>query len=434
MNYNQDIQTLIEAVAKSPDNTTLRYYLAEKFMHSGFVPEAEVQLQEILKLDRSNMAAKELLAEAFYKGKKFSAIVMIAEDIQDTNEMPFKLKVWYTKALVKEKNLRLAQEMYEEILDDNPRFLDPELDEALRIKAFGALEELDLDEELFLEESNISFKDVGGLADVKKEINLKIIKPLLNPDLYKMYGKKVGGGILLYGPPGCGKTYMARATAGEIDAKFINVGINDILDMYIGQSERNLADVFEVAREHTPCVLFFDEVDAIGASRHQMINQAGKNVINQFLSEMDGISSDNEGLLIVGATNTPWALDTAFRRPGRFDRIIFVPPPDNDARAAIFELALREKPLGEGINYTKLAKSTDMFSGADIYAVVDRAIEAKLEIALETGEVQPIEMTDLQQAIKKTQPSTREWFNTAKNYALYANQSGLYDEILKYIK
>jgi SpoVK/Ycf46/Vps4 family AAA+-type ATPase len=434
MNYNQDIQTLIEAVAKSPDNTTLRYYLAEKFMHSGFVPEAEVQLQEILKLDRSNMAAKELLAEAFYKGKKFSAIVMIAEDIQDTNEMPFKLKVWYTKALVKEKNLRLAQEMYEEILDDSPRFSDPELDEALRIKAFSDLEELDLDKELFLEESNISFKDVGGLADVKKEINLKIIKPLLNPDLYKMYGKKVGGGILLYGPPGCGKTYMARATAGEIDAKFINVGINDILDMYIGQSERNLADVFEVAREHTPCVLFFDEVDAIGASRHQMINQAGKNVINQFLSEMDGISSDNEGLLIVGATNTPWALDTAFRRPGRFDRIIFVPPPDNDARAAIFELALREKPLGEGINYAKLAKSTDMFSGADIYSVVDRAIEAKLEIALETGEVQPIEMTDLQQAIKKTKPSTMEWFNTAKNYALYANQSGLYDEILKYIK
>lgn len=434
MNYNQDIQTLIEAVAKSPDNTTLRYYLAEKFMHSGFVPEAEVQLQEILKLDRSNMAAKELLAEAFYKGKKFSAIVMIAEDIQDTNEMPFKLKVWYTKALVKEKNLRLAQEMYEEILDDSPRFSDPEIDEALRIKAFDTLEELDLDDELFLEESDISFKDVGGLEDVKKEINLKIIKPLLNPDLYKMYGKKVGGGILLYGPPGCGKTFMARATAGEIDAKFINVGINDILDMYIGQSERNLADVFEVAREHTPCVLFFDEVDALGASRHQMINQAGKNVINQFLSEMDGISSDNEGLLIVGATNTPWALDTAFRRPGRFDRIIFVPPPDNDARAAIFELALREKPLGEGINYTKLAKSTDMFSGADIYAVVDRAIEAKLEIALETGDVQPIEMTDLQQAIKKTQPSTREWFNTAKNYALYANQSGLYDEILKYIK
>ncbi len=434
MNYNQDIQTLIEAVAKSPDNTTLRYYLAEKFMHSGFVPEAEVQLQEILKLDRSNMAAKELLAEAFYKGKKFSAIVMIAEDIQDTNEMPFKLKVWYTKALVKEKNLRLAQEMYEEILDDSPRFSDPELDEALRIKAFDTLEELDLDDELFLEESDISFKDVGGLEDVKKEINLKIIKPLLNPDLYKMYGKKVGGGILLYGPPGCGKTFMARATAGEIDAKFINVGINDILDMYIGQSERNLADVFDVAREHTPCVLFFDEVDALGASRHQMINQAGKNVINQFLSEMDGISSDNEGLLIIGATNTPWALDTAFRRPGRFDRIIFVPPPDNDARAAIFDLALREKPLGEGINYAKLAKSTDMFSGADIYSVVDRAIEAKLEIALETGEVQPIEMSDLQKAIKQTQPSTKEWFNTAKNYALYANQSGLYDEILKYIK
>lgn len=434
MKYNQDIETLIEAVEKSPENTTLRYYLAEKFMHSGFVTEAEMQLQEILRLDRSNMAAKELLAEAFYKGKKYSAIVMIAEDIQDTNQMPFKLKVWYTKALIKESNLQLAKEMYEEILEDSPRFSDPELDEALRVRAFDGLEELDLDDEFFLEESEISFKDVGGLDDVKKEINLKIIKPLLNPDLYKMYGKKVGGGILLYGPPGCGKTFIARATAGEIDAKFINVGINDILDMYIGQSERNLADVFEVARENTPCVLFFDEVDALGASRHQMINQAGKNVINQFLSEMDGISSDNEGLLIIGATNTPWALDTAFRRPGRFDRIIFVPPPDLDARMSIFRLALEGKPIGKAIDFQKLAKASDMFSGADIYAVVDRAIEAKLEIALETGDALPIEMVDLQQAIKITQPSTKEWFNTAKNYALYANQSGLYDEILKYIK
>lgn len=433
MNYSQDIQTLIEALEQSPENITLRYYLSEKFLNQGYLEEAEFQLQEILKLDRSHLGAKELLAEAFYKRKKYSAIVMIAEEIKDTNNMPFKLKVMYAKALVKESNIKLAQEIYDQILDDNPRFSDSELDDALRLKAFDFIDGLEDEDSIFLEESNVSFKDVGGLDNVKKEINLKIIKPLENPEIYAKYGKKVGGGILLYGPPGCGKTFIARATAGEINAKFINVTISDIMDMYIGQSERNLADVFEIARDNTPCVLFFDEVDALGASRHSMINHAGKNVINQFLSELDGIEDDNEGLLIVGATNTPWALDGAFRRPGRFDRIIFVPPPDEEGRKVIFELAMAETPKN-AIDYHKLAKLTEMYSGADIKAVIDIAIEGKLEEAIELGEVVALETKDLVEAIKKHRPSTKEWFNTAKNYALYANQSGLYDDILKYIK
>lgn len=433
MSYSHDILALIEALKTSPDNTSIRHLLAGKLLHSGHTEEAEQHLHKIIQADRNHIAAKILLAEAFFKREKYSAIIVIAEELKDNDFLPFEMKVWYAKALVKEGNLKLAQQVYSEILKDDKSFKDSMLDDALRIKDFDILDKLEAEDSVFLEDSDIKFSDVGGLDNVKKEINLKIIKPLENPEIYKLYGKKVGGGILLYGPPGCGKTFIAKATAGEIKAKFINVSISDILDMYIGQSERNLAEVFEIARENTPCVVFFDEVDALGASRHSMINSAGKNIINQFLAELDGISSENDGLLIIGATNTPWALDTAFRRPGRFDRIIFVPPPDEEARRNIFQLALANKPT-ENIDFQKLASVSNKYSGADIHAVIDIAIEDKLEEALETGNVVPISTKDLTKAIKKHKATTVDWFNVAKNYALYANQSGLYDDVLNYLK
>ena len=197
------------------------------------------------------------------------------------------------------------------------------------------------------------------MEKVKEEIRLKIIHPLTHPELYKAYGKPIGGGILMYGPPGCGKTYLARATAGQTKASFIAVGINDVLDMWIGNSERNLHSLFEQARDHKPCVLFFDEVDALGASRADMRHHAGRQLINQFLAEMDGVKSSNEGVLILAATNAPWHLDSAFRRPGRFDRVLFVPPPDAAARAAILRLQCRGKPIEE-IDYEHLGRKAQI--------------------------------------------------------------------------
>jgi SpoVK/Ycf46/Vps4 family AAA+-type ATPase len=203
--------------------------------------------------------------------------------------------------------------------------------------------------------------------------------------------------------------------------------------MWIGNSEKNLHNLFEIARANAPCVLFIDEIDALGASRSDMKQSGSRHLINQFLLELDGIEHSNEGVLILGATNTPWHLDPAFRRPGRFDRIIFVPPPDEKTRESIVRLKLNQKPVQQ-IDYAKIASKTTNFSGADLDAIIDIAIELKLESSFTDGIPKPIETSDLLQAIKKHKPSTQEWFMTAKNFALFANDSGLYDDVLNYLK
>ena len=206
-----------------------------------------------------------------------------------------------------------------------------------------------------------------------------------------------------------------------------------MLDMWIGNSERNLHGLFEEARSHKPCVLFFDEVDALGASRTDMRHHAGRQLINQFLAEMDGVKSSNDGVLILAATNAPWHLDSAFRRPGRFDRVLFVPPPDAAARASIIRLLCQGKPAEE-IDFDQLGRKTEGFSGADLKAVVDVAIERKLQEAMKSGVPKPLSTKDLTAAAGTLKPTTKEWFATARNYALYSNQGGIYDDILHYLK
>ena len=226
---------------------------------------------------------------------------------------------------------------------------------------------------------------------------------------------------------------MAKATAGEVKARFMPIGIHDVLDMWIGNSEKNLHGIFDSARAQTPTVLFFDEVDALGASRSDMRQSAGRHLVNQFLAELDGMEHDNDGLLILGATNAPWHLDPAFRRPGRFDRILFVPPPDEEARAEIIRALLKNKPVDD-IDAERVAKKTKDFSGADLKAVVEMAIEIRLQEALRKGTPAPLTTKDLLQAMKSVKPSTKEWFASARNYALYSNQGGIYDDILDYLK
>ncbi len=438
------IESLREALRLSPDNLPLWKHLAEMLLARGRGEDAEQEYRLALQKHPEDAALRVGLAQAYFQQGKDSHALVIVEDLVKQRETPAAAFLLHARLLLRRGDVSFAVTEYRSALEADPALSDPDLEARLGIDASESSEVVDgrvragweegspAEHDVELERPKTRFADVGGMDALKEEIRMKIIYPLEHREMFAAYGKAVGGGILMYGPPGCGKTHLARATAGEIRAAFVSIGINDVLDMWIGNSEKNLHEVFERARRNRPCVLFFDEVDALGASRSDMKTSAGRHLINQFLSEMDGVEQNNDGVLILAATNAPWNVDSAFRRPGRFDRVLFVPPPDAAARAEVLRVLLKGKPCKD-VDHDHVAKKTPDFSGADMKAVIDVAIEEKLREAMKTGVPAPLTTKDLVNAARSIRPTSKDWFGTARNYALYSNQSGLYDDILKYL-
>jgi SpoVK/Ycf46/Vps4 family AAA+-type ATPase len=283
------------------------------------------------------------------------------------------------------------------------------------------------------EHTGLTLADVAGLTEVKKRLEAAFLAPMRNPELRKLYGKSLRGGLLLYGPPGCGKTFVARAVAGELGARFITVSFADLIDMFVGRSERNIHELFEVARRSAPCVVFLDEVDAIGQKRSQLRNTPMRSAVNQLLLELDDVASDNSGVFLLAATNHPWDVDSALRRPGRFDRTLLVLPPDGPAREGVFRYHLRDRPVA-GIDLSKLSKITDGYSGADIAHICETAAERALLDSVSSGEPRLIGQADLEGAVAEVRPSLGTWFETARNVALFANEGGTYDDLVAYLR
>ncbi|MGE0868319.1 MAG: 26S protease regulatory subunit [Kofleriaceae bacterium] len=280
----------------------------------------------------------------------------------------------------------------------------------------------------------VTFADVGGLDEIKAQVEKRIILPFQKPALFARFKKKAGGGILMYGPPGCGKTLLARATAGQCKAAFLNVAIDDVLDMWIGESERKLHALFDKARSSVPSVMFFDELEALAGKRQYTRDGTASKLVSQFLSEMDGFVKNNAGVLILAATNVPWAIDPAFRRPGRFDRVLFVPPPDRVARAGILKLLLAGRPTDDTIDIEAVAARTSQFSGADLESVIDTAADRAIADSLTSNAEVPISQPHLLGALTEVKPTTIEWLTTARNYARYSNEGGQYDDVLEFLK
>jgi SpoVK/Ycf46/Vps4 family AAA+-type ATPase len=445
------LQSLREALAVSPANVPLLILYAQACIDELSFDEARRAYEQVLAREPERVEAKLGIAQLLQLTGHISEAIVRTEALVQADPKLAEGWLLLSRLELADGDRRSAVEHYQKALQLRPALKDNALEKLVglsgrTIPAASAAstqneqwqEEDDDDEfsaERFTDEVSrpaISFADVGGMEEVKEEIRMKIIYPLQNRDLFRAYGKKLGGGVLLYGPPGCGKTLISQATAGEIRSNFISVALHQILDLYIGNSEKNLHQLFQLARDHAPTILFFDEVDALAADRKDLRESGMRTLINQFLAEMDGNMANNEGILILGATNAPWHLDAAFRRPGRFDRIIFIPPPDEDARIAIIELMAKEKPV-ERLDVAMLARKTKGFSGADIKAMFDITTEQALARAMREGRVVPLTTEDLLQTARELRPSARAWFESAKNYALYANQSGFYDDVLTFL-
>ncbi|MFI6788116.1 AAA family ATPase [Nonomuraea sp. NPDC050383] len=453
------LQALREAARFSPDNLPLRRHLADQLLGKGYLAEAESEYRAALVLAPGDPEIAAGLAEAFVRQSAYGPALSVLEPFLSTPGHAPRLGVIAARALLGEGDAHGAARRYHEAVSRDASLADADL--AARLTPQPAApagtpvgtswggppagpahqsvqplqQPMDGPDAAQVERSAISFADVAGMEAVKEALRVKLLLPIQQPELFKAFGKRAGGGVLLYGPPGAGKTHLARAAAGELGAAFVNVGLSDVLDMYIGSSERNLRGMFDLARRHRPCVLFFDEVDALAARRSDMRQAHTRQLVNQFLAELDGVDQHaNEGVLVLAATNAPWYIDVAFRRPGRFDQLVFVPPPDLAARTAILRILCRDKPLAE-MDFEAVARVTDLFAGADLKGVVDRAVEAKLHQSISAGRPIPLSTSDLLAAAQAVRPAAvREWLGTARNYVMHANDSGAWDELMPWIK
>jgi len=262
------------------------------------------------------------------------------------------------------------------------------------------------DDWIVKDKPNIRFDDIAGLDDVKQEIRLKMIYPFQRPELAQHFGIDVGGGMLLYGPPGTGKTMIAKAVVAELDATMFVISPAQIMSKWVGQAEQNVRKLFEAAKSEEKSVIFIDEVEALVPRRRGQQSTVMQRLVPQILQEIEGFDrKSGRALMFLGATNEPWALDSAMMRPGRLDTKIYVPLPDAEARFRLFEIYLADRPLADDVDFARLVAETGGYSGADIRAIASRAATRPFLESIDGGEPRNITMEDVLDAVGLLTPS-----------------------------
>ncbi|WP_297466319.1 AAA family ATPase, partial [Thermococcus sp.] len=395
---------------------------------------------------------REMKSKGTFDAKKLDALIERVEKARDEEEVKKALKS--EGEIYAEVRNRLIDKMLEEIADKTHGFvgadlaalareaamvvlrrlinegkispeqekIPPEVLQELRVRKEDFYEALKMVEpsalrEVLLEVPNVRWEDIGGLEDVKQELREAVEWPLKYPKAFERLGIEPPRGILLYGPPGTGKTLLAKAVANESEANFIGIRGPEVLSKWVGESEKRIREIFRKARQAAPTVIFIDEIDAIAPARGAEGDRVTDRLINQLLTEMDGIER-NSGVVVIAATNRPDILDPALLRPGRFDRLLLVPAPDEKARLEILKVHTRRVPLAKDVNLEELAKRTESYSGADLEALVREAaliamrrvmrelprelVESESEEFLERLKVS---RRDFEEALKKVKPS-----------------------------
>jgi AAA+ superfamily predicted ATPase len=424
------VDSLRIALSARPEDTALRLALARRLLDSGDLPAAMAEAATALQHDPGCAEARDFMLSAVSAPRPAIAEATAPAETAAAAASPAQADPAEAAApsTPGDFDWSAAEDQVSDVI--GPRFVA----EPTAGSDSDAPAGPEPDEAFETERPSLRLAEVGGMEAVKERLEVAFLAPMRNPELRRVYGKSLRGGLLLYGPPGCGKTFIARAVAGEMGAHFIVAGISEILDMWLGQSEHNLHELFMQARRNAPCVLFLDEVDALGQKRSQLRGSAtAGRIVNQLLTELDSVASDNEGLFVLAATNQPWDVDSALRRPGRFDRTVLVLPPDPPARASILEYHLRERPV-EKIDLARLVAQTDRFSGADLAHLCETAAEKALIESARSGVVRMIGMSDFEAALREVRPSTGPWFSSARGVAMFANEGGAYDELVAYFR
>ena len=383
MEDHDPVASLRRALAAAPDDIALRLHLAEVLMTRGESQDAVGEAAAVLTRDAGNAHARRIMS---------SALAQAADAAFDWDA---------AQQQVGTVGAADASPNAEDVVDTWSPIL--------------------------------TLRDVGGMRKVKERLDAAFIAPLRNPELRAMYGASLRGGLLMYGPPGCGKTFLARAVAGELEASFLSIALHDILDPMLGVSEQALHAAFERAHASAPCVVFLDEVDAIGQRRSQANNSAMRGVVVQLLEELDGMSAANDGVFVLAASNRPWDIDPALRRPGRLDRTLLVLPPDPEAREAIFELHLRDRPT-DTIDFAQLAQRTAGYTGADIGHICASAAENALLASVKTGVARPITMADLVAVISGVRSSASPWLQSVRHVVTFGEDDGTFEELAAYLR
>lgn len=408
------VSSLRRALEGNPTDVVLRLHLAQMLLASGDAAGAITEASTALGSDPNNQQALHILASA-------------AKALTTPPEVPSVSTARSSELPSTTGSSRFDWEQAEHEIGSAvpPPFVQAGQIPVTTMRDDEGVVPVDISRE------SVTLADVGGLDDVKQRLEESFLAPMRNAEVAKAFGKSLRGGLLLYGPPGCGKTFLARAIAGELGATFMAVSMTDVIGGVMGETEKNLKRIFDEARFRVPTVLFIDEIDSIGLRRGSLTGGGAgwlRQMVNELLQQLDSMSGDNDGLYVLAATNSPWDLDEALLRPGRLDRTILVSPPDHRARLSILHHHLKNRPIA-GVDIEQLASSTEGFSGADLEHLAVTAAEKAMMESIAQGSITPITMKHLLNALKEIRPSTVAWLESARNVVRFSNASGRYDDL-----
>jgi transitional endoplasmic reticulum ATPase len=433
---HETLQALI-GVYRTRANTDLLSII----MDEAEGPQAQATVQELLRSISAELLSSEEFAPVRRKACQFCLNANdfeLAERLARGSDLP-QDRVMRARALLGLGREQEAVVIYRQAIAKDPAIRNRELERMLGIRPSIGLsaapakvislntysrrqnkpdnEAQDRVAEAFLDdfgEAGIAFGDVAGLADIKAEIRNRIVLPYLKPTLFERYKQKAGGNLLLYGPPGCGKTLIARAVAGESDARFLSVNPEEILDKYTGEPERRLRTLFDDARSDTPAILFFDNFDALAFRRIGYRAGIAPALVSVLTSELDGTIHNNSGLFIIAATNAPWLLESNLLHPGVFQRVMYVPPPPLQERLAILKRAVAGVPGHDKISFDRIGRKCAGFSGSDLLALADWACNSVLTKALAGAPDASLTTALLEDGLKLFKPSTADWLTLTR--------------------